>query len=95
MNYRKHYSIELNGERLRVPDPIIISQEALQMNTAKEKNTGMIVVYDPDTQAGGILISGVGKDPCWNVCVPVSQEEFADKVSSIINRAYESTNSIH
>ncbi len=95
MNERKHYSIELNGERLSVPDPMIISQEALRINAAKEKNTGMIVVYDPDTQAGGILISGVGKDPYWNVCVPVSQGEFADKVSGIINRAYESTSSIH
>jgi len=88
MNQAMQYSIEIDGQKFTVPDPVIISQEAMEQNAGREKISGLIVVYDPKKQAGAILVPGEVENPHWIVHVPITQEYFADKVNGIISKTY-------
>ena len=85
---KKKYSLVIDGHKLSVPDPIIISLKALKQYGRIQKKTGLLVVYDPDTHAGGFLVPGSSDNTRWTIYIPLSLDEFTIEVNRIMDGAF-------
>tara|TARA_R110002167_G_scaffold114228_1_gene287800 strand:- start:325 stop:612 length:288 start_codon:yes stop_codon:yes gene_type:complete len=95
MKEKTNYSLAIDGEIFSVPDPLAISSDALRLNGARDKQSGLIIAYDPITEAGGMLSLGEGGEARWIVYVPISQAEFTRKVNSVAGGNYSVKGKVH
>jgi hypothetical protein len=69
----------------KYPNPMLIGEKYLK-EAIREKLTGIVAAYDPDTQCGGIIYSNV--EPLrWCLYLPVSENDFANILNQVVGMA--------